>query len=121
MSKLHKRNENILISFFYNIKNNQKFMVKLYKLGAEWCSPCKEMDKRLANFTACELEKVDVDDEGSDDQALAEHVAELIDRFKVKNIPVLVLVNEKEEVIKKWIGLTDIKDIENEITKVKQL
>lgn len=94
-------------------------MVKLYKLGAEWCSPCKEMDKRLENFTACELEKVDIDDEGSDNQELANHVAELIDRFKVKNIPVMVLVNDKDEVIKKWIGLTNICDIENEILKAK--
>ena len=37
--------------------------MKLIKIGAEWCGPCKTMDTRLENFTACEVVKYDIEDE----------------------------------------------------------
>ena len=80
--------------------------MKLLKFGAEWCGPCKEMKRRLSNFTDCELVEIDVDDENNED---------IVSKYKVRNIPALFLVDDNENILSKWIGLTKIDDIKKAI------
>ena len=81
---------------------------KILKFGADWCGPCKTLNQKLENFKDCEVIKYDVD----------EVEEELLEKYKIRNIPVTILINENEEEIKRWIGLFNI----NEITeKIKEL
>lgn len=76
---------------------------KVIKFGAEWCGPCKVLNSRFENFNTCEVEKIDVDD--ADEELLSKHT--------VRNIPLTVLVDENDNVIKKWIGIFDVNEITN--------
>jgi len=82
--------------------------MKLIKIGAEWCGPCKTLNKRLENFTACDVVYYDVDNED-------EKTLNIVDKYKVRNIPVLVLVDDNDNELKRWNGLVSLTDIENEI------
>lgn len=85
--------------------------MKLIKIGAEWCGPCCTMDERLKNFTACEVVKYDIDNDT--DQT----IADIVDKYKVKSIPVIVLVDDNNTELKKWVGAVQIKEILDEIAK----
>ena len=80
--------------------------MKLIKFGAEWCGPCRMMNERLKNFNACEVQYIDVDDESEETQ-------QLIGKYQIMNIPVMVLLDDQGNIVNRWNGLTDIKEIVN--------
>ena len=81
---------------------------KILKFGADWCGPCKVLNKKLEEFTDCEVIKYDVDEVDE----------ELLEKFRIRNIPVTVLVDENDEEIQRWVGLFDLQEISD---KIKQL
>lgn len=82
--------------------------MKLLKFSAEWCGPCQIMKQRLTEFTACPIIEYDVDDDAND---------EIVSNYGVTNIPVLVLLDDNDNIIKKWVGLTTVNEILAEIKK----
>lgn len=86
--------------------------MRLIKIGAEWCGPCGVMDKRLENFNACDYVKYDVDNE--DEETLA-----IIDKYNVRNVPVIILEGDNGDELKKWVGLVSLNDINAEVEKNK--
>ena len=86
--------------------------MKLLKFGAEWCAPCKSMDEQLKTFDACELEKHDVD---SDDTK----TLSLIEKYKIRSVPTMILLDNDENVLRTWIGSTAVSKITEEINKHK--
>lgn len=86
--------------------------MRLIKVGAEWCGPCNVMDKRLEGFNTCEYKKYDVDNE--DDETSA-----IIDKYNIRNVPVIVLEGDNGEELKKWVGLISVDDINKEIENHK--
>jgi thioredoxin-like negative regulator of GroEL len=81
---------------------------KILKFGADWCMPCKVLNKKLEDFTDCEVVKYDVDDVDE----------ELLEKFKIRNIPVTILLDENEEEIQRWIGVFDVNEISNKIREI---
>ncbi len=81
---------------------------KVLKFGAEWCMPCKVLNKNLENFTDCEVVKYDVDDVDED----------MLSQFKVRNIPVTLLLNDNDEEVKRWVGVFNVQEISD---KIKEL
>lgn len=81
---------------------------KVLKFGAEWCGPCKTLNKKLEDFTDCEVVKYNVDDVDE----------ELLEKFKIRNIPVTILLDENEEEIQRWIGVFDVNEISNKIEEI---
>jgi thioredoxin-related protein len=59
----------------------------------------------LEGFTKCEVIKYDVDDMDES----------LLEKYKVRNVPVTVLVDEKGNEVQKWVGLFDIKELETKL------
>ena len=82
--------------------------MKLIKIGAAWCGPCNAMDKQLEGFDACEFVKYDVDN--SDDETL-----KVIDEYKIRSVPVMILLDDDNNIIKRWNGTTSRAQIEEEI------
>lgn len=82
--------------------------MKVLKFGAEWCMPCKVLNKNLENFTDCEVVKYDVDDVDED----------MLSQFKIRNIPVTILLNDNDEEVKRWIGVFNVQEISD---KIKEL
>ena len=86
--------------------------MRLIKIGAEWCGPCGVMDKRLENFNACDYVKYDVDNE--DEETLA-----VIDKYNVRNVPVIVLEGDNGEELAKWIGVVSVDEILKKVNENK--
>lgn len=83
--------------------------MKLLKFTAPWCGQCKVLTKQLNGFDACEIVSYNVDDEETE---------EIIDKYGVKNLPLLILVNEDGEEVKRWAGLVNVGTLKNEISEL---
>ena len=76
-------------------------MKKIIKIGAEWCGPCKALEpifqkiSRMDEFKDAEFKSIDAED----DEAL-----ELVDKFQVRNVPTILVLNDNNELIDKMIG-----------------
>lgn len=80
--------------------------MKVIKIGAEWCTPCKVLDKALDKFDGCEVVKYD-----------AEEDEEIVDKYKIRNIPVTILLDDNDEEIKRWVGVFNVNEISKELNK----
>lgn len=78
---------------------------KILKFGAEWCSPCKVLNKKLENFTDCEVVKYDVDETDE----------ELLTKYHIRNIPVTILLNDNDEEVQRWVGVFNVNEITEKI------
>ena len=86
--------------------------MRLIKIGASWCGPCNLMDKRLKDFNACDYKSYDVEYE--DDETVA-----VIDKYNVRNVPVLVLEGDNGEELAKWVGAVSVDEILKKVDENK--
>ena len=70
--------------------------MKILKFGAKWCAPCRVLEDKLKDFDVCEVVKYDLDDDD---------VEKYAEKFKIRNIPLMVLVDDNENELKRWVGL----------------
>lgn len=81
--------------------------MKLIKFGAEWCGPCRALIPILEEIKdLIEVIEYDVD----------EAPVELLKQYKIRNIPVLVLEKDNEE-LWRHIGTISKETLEKEINK----
>ena len=85
--------------------------MKLIKFSAEWCGPCRTQKKEFETkpLDNVELIEINIDE---DDEALTS-------KYKVMSIPTLVLINDNDEVINKWVGFTKSEVINEFIQNLK--
>lgn len=81
-------------------------VTKIEKFGAEWCGPCKTLDKTLEKVTGVEIVKYDVDEH--------ESIAEM---RGIRNVPVLIYFNEKGEEVTRTVGAVPLNTIMEVINK----
>lgn len=82
--------------------------MKLIDFYADWCSPCKMQGELLQSLDAVEIVPVNVENEENES---------LCNKYGVKSLPTLVLVDDKEDIIKEWHGLTHPDEILKYISK----
>ena len=93
---------------------------KVVRIHASWCQPCKRLApifeeiSKMEEFKDVEFESVDVDD---DEEMLTE-------KYQVRSVPTIILVDENGKSIKKLIGLLPSKDdyireIREELSKIE--
>ena len=81
---------------------------KIIKFGANWCGPCRVLEQRLKDFDKCEVIMYDVDD--TDET--------LLEKYKIRNIPVTLIVDENGNEVQRWVGLFNTSELE---TKLEEL
>lgn len=68
-------------------------VTRIEKFGASWCGPCKVLDRTLEQISGIEIVKHDVD-EGE----------ELANSKGIRNVPVLIYYNDRDEEVKRTVG-----------------
>lgn len=72
-------------------------ITRIEKFGASWCGPCKVLDRTLEQISRIEIVKHDVD-EGE----------ELANSKGIRNVPVLIYYNDRDEEVKRTIGAVSL-------------
>lgn len=79
---------------------------KILKFSASWCSPCRVLKQNLEGFTRVPVEEIDV--EANIDE---------VTKYSIRNIPVLVYLDENENEVDRTVGLVTIQKINEIIDK----
>lgn len=72
-------------------------VTRIEKFGASWCGPCKVLDRTLEQISGIEIVKHDVD-EGE----------ELANSKGIRNVPVLIYYNDRDEEVKRTVGAVSL-------------
>jgi thioredoxin 1 len=87
-------------------------MIKLIKIGAVWCGPCRVFDPVIKAFneeSSCLVESVDID----------EH-PEIGQKYNVKTVPTVIWINvENEEVLEKSTGVKTLEWLRHKHQELK--
>ena len=68
--------------------------MELLKFGASWCLPCKNLSSRLDKMSlSITLHSYDVEED-----------VELTEKWKVRNVPTVILVDDDNNEVKRWVG-----------------
>ena len=81
---------------------------KVIKFGALWCGPCRVLEQKLKNFDKCEIAMYDVDD--TDES--------LLEKYKIRNIPVTLIVDENGDEVQRWVGLFNVSELETKLDEL---
>lgn len=77
---------------------------------AEWCGPCKQQKPIVSDIEAdrddVTIKRVDIED--SPDEA---------NKYQVRSVPSLVVLNDDDGVVKQFSGVTQREDIEDAIDR----
>ena len=84
-------------------------ITKIYKVGAEWCGPCRQLKQELKDFDLVPIIEIDADE----DEIFCE-------KYNIKNIPVLLLCNKEDDVVYKHVGFISKKELVEKITKLNE-
>jgi thioredoxin 1 len=68
--------------------------MKLLKFYADWCGPCKQQSKLLNDFPI-EVQSINIEEE-----------EELTEKYNVKNLPTLILLDDNNNELTRFYGLT---------------
>lgn len=71
--------------------------MKLLKFYAEWCGPCKALSTLIKN--AGDKITVPIEDVDIDNNIM------LAQQFQIRGVPAMVLVDDKEQEIKRKVGM----------------
>lgn len=86
-------------------------MIKVIKFGADWCSPCTQLEPTIVSLK----EKYNV--EGSDVEIVSVDVdvdADSSTKYGIRNVPTIIF--EKDgTVVERMVGVRQPSDIENKI------
>lgn len=118
-SKVEKPNWNVFDETAYqnSLNNNEKIVVDFY---AEWCIPCKELDKLtfsnekvLEEFKNFKLYKVDMT------QTLSAENENLRKKFNIVGMPTVLIINSKGEEVKRVTGFVNAEEFLSYLKQAK--
>lgn len=81
----------------------------IYKVGAEWCGPCRQLKQELKGFNLVPIIEIDVDED-----------EEFCEKYNIKNIPVLLLCDNNNNVLYRQVGLISKEDLTRKIIEINE-
>lgn len=84
-------------------------VTKIYKVGADWCGPCRLLKQELKDFNLVPIIEIDADE----DEVFCE-------KYNIKNIPVLLLCDENDNVAYKHVGFISKKELIEKIINLNE-
>ena len=84
-------------------------ITKIYKAGTEHCGPCRQLKQELKDFDLIPIIEVDVDE----DEAFCE-------KYNIKNIPVLLLCDNNDNVLYRQVGFISKEDLTRKIIEINE-
>ena len=84
-------------------------VTKIYKVGAEWCGPCRQLKQELKDFDLVPIIEIDADENET-----------FCEKYNIKNIPVLLLCNKEDDVVYRHVGFISKKELEEKITDLNE-
>ena len=75
--------------------------MRLFKIGANWCVPCRALDKLLEDNNI-KYEHIDIDTPNGEGLSI---------KFNVTSIPTLVITDDEENVLRKRIGVPTLDEL----------
>lgn len=84
-------------------------VTKIYKVGAEYCGPCRQLKQELKDFDLVPIIEIDADENEI-----------FCEKYNIKNIPVLLLCNKEDDVVYRHVGFISKKELVEKITKLNE-
>lgn len=84
-------------------------VTKIYKIGVEYCGPCRLLKQELKDFNLVPIIEIDADE----DEIFCE-------KYNIKNIPVLLLCDENDNVAYKHVGFISKKELIEKIINLNE-
>lgn len=81
----------------------------IYKVGAEWCGPCRQLKQELKDFNLVPIIEIDADKD-----------EEFCEKYNIKNIPVLLLCDNNNNVLYRQIGFISKEDLTRKIIEINE-
>ena len=81
----------------------------IYKVGAEWCGPCRQLKQELKDFNLVPIIEIDADED-----------EEFCEKYNIKNIPVLLLCDNNNNVLYRQIGFISKEDLTRKIIEITE-
>ena len=89
----------------------RKFLMvtKIYKVGAEWCGPCRQLKQELKNFNLVPIIEINADED-----------EEFCEKYNIKNIPVLLLCDNNNNILYRQVGFISKEDLTRKIIEINE-
>lgn len=82
---------------------------KVLKFAGEWCMPCRALSETLSKVTDVYIELIDVDENEG-----------LCEKYHIRNIPVLVFLNENNEELGRTVGNISLEAFYDKIKELNE-
>lgn len=84
-------------------------VTRIYKVGAEWCGPCRQLKQELKNFNLVPIIEINADED-----------EEFCEKYNIKNIPVLLLCDNNNNVLYRQVGFISKEDLTRKIIEINE-
>ena len=84
-------------------------VTKIYKVGADWCGPCRLLKQELKDFNLVPIIEIDADED-----------EEFCEKYNIKNIPVLLLCDNNDNVLYRQVGFISKEDLTRKIIEINE-
>ena len=84
-------------------------VTKIYKVGSEWCGPCRLLKQELKDFNLVPIIEIDADED-----------EEFCEKYNIKNIPVLLLCDNNDNVLYRQVGFISKEDLTRKIIEINE-